>query len=145
MTAGAIDVLVLCLTVYRPKYPAFYLFQQGREQTKPETTALYIQNPFETTLNVSKNVNGTQLERFVALCRESAWLLQQKEILNRSSVSPWGFAALLLPSVTSGTGVKSRRKRKLEPASSRIKNLLDSLKIKGGETVAKKGSENSSR
>ncbi|XP_050980259.1 poly(A) RNA polymerase, mitochondrial [Labeo rohita] len=119
--------------------------RKGREQTKPETTALYIQNPFETTLNVSKNVNGTQLERFVALCRESAWLLQQKEILNRSSVSPWGFAALLLPSVTSGTGVKSRRKRKLEPASSRIKNLLDSLKIKGGETVAKKGSENSSR
>ncbi|XP_073684759.1 poly(A) RNA polymerase, mitochondrial [Garra rufa] len=119
--------------------------RKGKEQTKPETTALYIQNPFETTLNISKNVNGTQLERFVALCRESAWLLQQKETLNRSSVSPWGFAALLLPSVTSGAGVKSRRKRKQEPASSRIKNLLDSLKIKGGETVAKKGSAKSSR
>uniref|UniRef100_A0A671RUC3 Poly(A) RNA polymerase, mitochondrial-like n=1 Tax=Sinocyclocheilus anshuiensis TaxID=1608454 RepID=A0A671RUC3_9TELE len=113
--------------------------RKGKEQTKPETTALYIQNPFETTLNISKNVNATQLERFVALCRESAWLLQQKEILNQSSDSPWGFTALLLPSVTSGAGVKSRRKRKLEPASSRIKNLLDSLKIKGGETVAKKG------
>ncbi|ROI81801.1 Poly(A) RNA polymerase, mitochondrial [Anabarilius grahami] len=125
--------------------------RKGKEQTKPETTALYIQNPFETTLNVSKNVNATQLERFVKLCQESAWLLQKREILNRSSsqsvesVLPWGFAALLLPSVTSGTGVKSRRKRKLEPASSRIKNLLDSLKIKGGETVAKKGSTNPSR
>lgn len=106
---------------------------------------MYIQNPFETTLNVSKNVNATQLERFVALCRESAWLLQQKEILKQSSDSPWGFTALLLPSVTSGAGVKSRRKRKLEPASSRIKNLLDSLKIKGGETVAKKGSANARR
>lgn len=112
---------------------------------------MYIQNPFETTLNVSKNVNATQLERFVKLCQESAWLLQKREILNRSSsqsaesVLPWGFTALLLPSVTSGTGVKSRRKRKLEPASSRIKNLLDSLKIKGGETVAKKGSTNPSR
>uniref|UniRef100_A0A8C2DHX3 Mitochondrial poly(A) polymerase n=1 Tax=Cyprinus carpio TaxID=7962 RepID=A0A8C2DHX3_CYPCA len=119
--------------------------RKGKEQTKPETTALYIQNPFETTLNISKNVNATQLERFVALCRESAWLLQQKEILKQSSDSPWGFAALLLPSVTSGAGVKSRRKRKLEPASSRIKNLLDSLKIKGGETVAKKGSANARR
>ncbi|XP_042591392.1 poly(A) RNA polymerase, mitochondrial-like isoform X2 [Cyprinus carpio] len=119
--------------------------RKGKEQTKPEMTALYIQNPFETTLNISKNVNATQLERFVALCRESAWLLQQKEILKQSSDSPWGFAALLLPSVTSGAGVKSRRKRKLEPASSRIKNLLDSLKIKGGETVAKKGSANARR
>ncbi|XP_052426791.1 poly(A) RNA polymerase, mitochondrial-like [Carassius gibelio] len=119
--------------------------RKGKEQTKPETTALYIQNPFETTLNISKNVNATQLERFVALSRESAWLLQQKEILKQSSDSPWGFAALLLPSVTSGAGVKSRSKRKLEPASSRIKNLLDSLKIKGGETVAKKGSTNARR
>uniref|UniRef100_A0A671SV62 Poly(A) RNA polymerase, mitochondrial-like n=1 Tax=Sinocyclocheilus anshuiensis TaxID=1608454 RepID=A0A671SV62_9TELE len=130
---------------YGHKYPALSLFHQGKEQTKPETTALYIQNPFETTLNISKNVNATQLDRFVALCRESAWLLQQKEILQQSSDSPWGFTALLLPSVTSGAGVKSRRKRKLEPASSRIKNLLDSLKIKGGETVAKKGSANARR
>ncbi|XP_051968261.1 poly(A) RNA polymerase, mitochondrial [Xyrauchen texanus] len=125
--------------------------RKGKEQNKPETAALHIQNPFETTLNISKNVNATQLERFVGLCRESAWLLQQRDVLDRSSsqsaesVSPWGFAALLLPSVTSGAGVKSRRKRKLEPASSRIKNLLDSLKIKGGETVAKEGSVNPRR
>ncbi|XP_056326042.1 poly(A) RNA polymerase, mitochondrial [Danio aesculapii] len=125
--------------------------RKGKEQSKPEATALHIQNPFEATLNISKNVNAAQLERFVKLCQESAWLLQQKEILEPSSsqsdgsVSPWGFAALLAPSVTSGAGVKSRRKKKTEPASSRIKNLLDSLKIKGGETVAKKGSANSSR
>lgn len=41
--------------------------------------------------------------------------------------------------------MKSRRKRKLEPTSSRIKKLLDSLKIKGGETVANKGSADPSR
>ncbi|XP_056627919.1 poly(A) RNA polymerase, mitochondrial isoform X2 [Triplophysa dalaica] len=122
--------------------------RKGKEEIKPETSPLYIQNPFEITLNISKNVNATQLERFVVLCRESAWLLQQGEVLNRSSnqtadsVPAWGFAALLLPSVTSGAGVKSRRKKKLEPASSRIKNLLDSLKIKGGDTAAKKGSAN---
>ncbi|KAG1931838.1 poly(A) RNA polymerase, mitochondrial [Pimephales promelas] len=125
--------------------------RKGKEQTKPEITALHIQNPFETTLNVSKNVNATQLERFVKLCQESAWLFQKSEFLNRSSsqssesVSPWGFSALLLPSVTSGAGVKSRKRRKLEPTSSRIKNLLDSLKIKGGETVAKKGIAGPSR
>ncbi|XP_055032102.1 poly(A) RNA polymerase, mitochondrial [Misgurnus anguillicaudatus] len=125
--------------------------RKGKDQIKPETSALHIQNPFESALNVSKNVNATQLERFVALCRESAWLLQQREVLNRSSsqsdesVSPWGFAALLLPSVTAGAGVKSRRKRKLEPASSRIKNLLDSLKIKGADAAAKKGSNNHRR
>ncbi|XP_030630842.1 poly(A) RNA polymerase, mitochondrial [Chanos chanos] len=112
--------------------------RKGKEQNKPESAALYIQNPFETSLNVSKNVNATQLERFVALCRESAWMLQQGEVLKRGSaqssgsVPPWGLAALLLPSVAEGAGVKGRRKRKREPASERIKSLLDSLKSNGG-------------
>ena len=95
---------------------------------------LHIQNPFEPARNVSKNVNGTQLERFVALCRESAWMLQQREFNVPHSGSatgnnaPWGLAALLMPSVSQVAGVKGRKKRKREPASERIKGLLESLK-----------------
>ncbi|XP_076855683.1 poly(A) RNA polymerase, mitochondrial [Brachyhypopomus gauderio] len=112
--------------------------RRGQDQSKPEAAPLYIQNPFETSLNVSKNVNATQLERFVALCRESAWLFQEGEVLKRSArqsadlTPPWGLAALLLPSVAESAGVKGRRKRKREPASERIRTLLESLKSNGG-------------
>lgn len=102
---------------------------QGEEQNKPEVTPLHIQNPFETSLNVSKNVNATQLERFVALCQESAWLLTQSETKtpHGGKISkPWGLATLLLPSQVAG--IKSRSKARREPANERIKDLLSSLK-----------------
>ncbi|XP_070709153.1 poly(A) RNA polymerase, mitochondrial [Pempheris klunzingeri] len=106
--------------------------RKGKEQNKPEVTPLYIQNPFEISLNISKNVNATQLDRFVALCQESSWLLQQSE--NRTprngkggkTPKPWGLASLLLPSQV--VGMKSSKKRRREPASERIKILLESLK-----------------
>lgn len=102
--------------------------RKGKEQNKPELGPLYIQNPFETSMNVSKNVNSIQLERFVALCQESAWLLQQKDSTTARSGAPWGLATLLLPSQV--IGIKGRKKRKREPASERIKSLLDSLRTK---------------
>lgn len=100
---------------------------------------LHIQNPFETSLNVSKNVNATQLDRFVALCQESSWLLQQTGANSPTGLkvggggaggaaAPWGLASLLLPLQVAG--VKSRKKRRREPASERIKSLLESLKNK---------------
>ncbi|XP_013768241.1 poly(A) RNA polymerase, mitochondrial [Pundamilia nyererei] len=109
---------------------------QGKEQNKPEVAPLHIQNPFEASLNVSKNVNASQLDRFVALCQESAWLLQQSETSTprgggaggKGAPTPWGLATLLLPSQVAG--IKSRKKRRREPASERIKGLLESLKNK---------------
>ncbi|XP_031154095.1 poly(A) RNA polymerase, mitochondrial isoform X2 [Sander lucioperca] len=106
--------------------------RKGKEQNKPEVAPLHIQNPFETSLNVSKNVNATQLDRFVALCQESSWLLQQSETnaprggSKGKASKPWGLATLLLPSQIAG--IKSRKKRRREPASERIKSLLESLK-----------------
>ncbi|XP_036934803.1 poly(A) RNA polymerase, mitochondrial [Acanthopagrus latus] len=106
--------------------------RKGKEQNKPEVAPLHIQNPFETSLNVSKNVNATQLGRFVALCRESSWLLQQSETTTPTGGAagntprPWGLAALLQPSQVAE--IKSRKKRRREPASERIRTLLESLK-----------------
>ncbi|XP_070842598.1 poly(A) RNA polymerase, mitochondrial [Chaetodon trifascialis] len=106
--------------------------RKGKEQNKPEVAPLHIQNPFETSLNISKNVNASQLDRFVALCQESSWLLQQSETntprgrTEGNPPTPWGLAALLLP--TQVAGIKRRKKRKLEPSSLRIKGLLESLK-----------------
>ncbi|KAG7216679.1 hypothetical protein INR49_021028, partial [Caranx melampygus] len=122
--------------------------RKGKEQSKPEAAPLHIQNPFETSLNVSKNVNATQLDRFVALCQESSWLLQQTGTKMPTGLSgggdaaaaaaaaapaPWGLASLLLPLQVAG--VKSRKKRRREPASERIKSLLESLKNKNQQNT----------
>ena len=110
---------------------------QGKEQNKPETSALHIQNPFEPTLNVSKNVNAAQLGRMVTLCQEAAWILQQQEFSAPPAArdagpsgghATWGLAALLLPSDQAGRTTKGRQKKRMEPASARIKSLLESLK-----------------
>lgn len=105
---------------------------QGREQNKPESSPLHIQNPFETSLNVSKNVSQSQLQKFVDLARESAWILHQegKDRPSPSSNQPWGLAALLLPSVANNMSLSKKKKK---PASERIKNLLDSIKSSGTE------------
>uniref|UniRef100_A0A3Q3AUX7 Mitochondrial poly(A) polymerase n=1 Tax=Kryptolebias marmoratus TaxID=37003 RepID=A0A3Q3AUX7_KRYMA len=106
--------------------------RKGKEQNKPEMSPLHIQNPFETSLNVSKNVNSTQLDRFMALCQESSWLLQQnKTSTPNNTPTPWGLATLLLPSQVAG--IKSGKKRRREPASERIKSLLESLKKQNQE------------
>lgn len=93
-------------------------FRKGKEEHKPELHPLYIQNFFETSLNVSKNVNASQLEHFVSLCKESAWLLQNGSDLG----------ALLMPLHIAM--VQSRKKRKRERASERIRGLLNTLKTK---------------
>ncbi|XP_029385079.1 poly(A) RNA polymerase, mitochondrial [Echeneis naucrates] len=113
--------------------------RKGKEQNKPEVAPLHIQNPFETSLNVSKNVNAAQLDRFVALCQESAWLLQQSGISTPTAhkegdtPAPWGLATLLLP--LDVAKIKSRKKRRREPASDRIKSLLESLKNKNQQNT----------
>ncbi|KAM5337804.1 poly(A) RNA polymerase, mitochondrial [Glossophaga mutica] len=102
--------------------------RQGREQNKPESSPLHIQNPFETSLNISKNVSQSQLQKFVDLARESAWILHQedKDHPSPSSNQPWGLAALLLPSVTNS--MSHAKKKRKKPASERVKNLLESIK-----------------
>ncbi|XP_067561619.1 poly(A) RNA polymerase, mitochondrial isoform X1 [Pseudorca crassidens] len=106
--------------------------RQGREQNKPESSPLHIQNPFETSLNISKNVSQSQLQKFVDLARESAWILHQedKDRLSPSNNQPWGLAALLPPSVADSMSLAKKKKK---PASERIKNLLESIKSESTE------------
>ncbi|XP_007536737.2 poly(A) RNA polymerase, mitochondrial [Erinaceus europaeus] len=105
--------------------------RQGKEQNKPESCPLHIQNPFETSLNISKNVSQVQLQKFVDLARESAWLLNQED---KSHLFPprnqaWGLAALLLPSLPSGVSLSKRKKNRL--ANGTVKSLLDSIRGNG--------------
>ncbi|XP_073533695.1 poly(A) RNA polymerase, mitochondrial [Phyllobates terribilis] len=103
--------------------------RKGLEKNKPEVAALYIQNPFEQTLNVSKNVNQPQLQRFVNLAQESAFILQDQVRESSKTGKPWGLASILITN-SSDRETTTRRKKKIS-ASERIGSLLDSLKDNG--------------
>lgn len=54
--------------------------------TKPEHSPLYIVNPLERGLNVSKNVSLDELEKFKYQLRNAAWILESQE----KQTSNWG-------------------------------------------------------
>ncbi|NXW40792.1 PAPD1 protein, partial [Nyctiprogne leucopyga] len=110
--------------------------RKGKEVNKPESSPLYIWNPFEQDLNISKNVNQPQLEKFVAMARESAWILQKEAKTQRTiNKEPWGLAALLIPF---GKSNHSKMKTRMKGIGSEtIKSLLDSLKLNNANSLQK--------
>ncbi|XP_018567191.1 poly(A) RNA polymerase, mitochondrial isoform X2 [Anoplophora glabripennis] len=58
--------------------------------TKPEFSAMYIINPLERGLNVSKNVSIEEVERFKEESRNAAWMLESQE----SKTSNWGLLSI---------------------------------------------------
>lgn len=108
---------------------------QGKEVNKPESSPLYIWNPFEQDLNISKNVNQPQLEKFIAMARESAWILQ-KEAKTQQTIDKelWGLAALLVPF---GKSNANKTKRMKGIGSETIRSLLDSLKLNNANSLQK--------
>uniref|UniRef100_A0A8C6Z1P3 Mitochondrial poly(A) polymerase n=1 Tax=Nothoprocta perdicaria TaxID=30464 RepID=A0A8C6Z1P3_NOTPE len=110
--------------------------RKGKEVNKPESCPLYIWNPFEQDLNISKNVNQPQLEKFVALARESAWILKKEDKTQRMiSKEPWGLAALLIPFGKNNPNTIKNRAKGI--GSETIKSLLDSLKLSNVNNLQK--------
>ncbi|KAM4908451.1 poly(A) RNA polymerase, mitochondrial isoform 1-T1 [Sylvia borin] len=110
--------------------------RKGKEVNKPESSPLYIWNPFEQDLNISKNVNQPQLEKFIALARESAWILQKEDKTQQMiNKEPWGLAALLIPF---GKNNSSKMKNRMKGIGSEtIRSLLDSLKLNNADSQQK--------
>ncbi|GAV03745.1 hypothetical protein RvY_14128 [Ramazzottius varieornatus] len=52
---------------------------EGVSYTKPDYSSLYIENPVETELNVSKNLSADELDRLITAMKSAAWLLQSTE------------------------------------------------------------------
>lgn len=74
----------------------------GHSVIKPDHSAMYIINPLEQLLNVSKNVSFEECERFRIEVRNAAWILES-EIENNSLIKnnnkdeqqiPWGLLNL---------------------------------------------------
>lgn len=58
---------------------------------KPEHSPMYIVNPLERGLNVSKNVSLEEVDRFKAHLKNAAWTLESSEETNTSN---WGILGL---------------------------------------------------
>lgn len=65
---------------------------EGKSILKPEHSAMYIINPLETILNVSKNVSLEETERFRIEVRNAAWILESEG--QKSLTKSWGLLNL---------------------------------------------------
>uniref|UniRef100_A0AAG5D064 Poly(A) RNA polymerase, mitochondrial n=1 Tax=Anopheles atroparvus TaxID=41427 RepID=A0AAG5D064_ANOAO len=75
----------------------------GASILKPDHSPMYIVNPLETVLNVSKNVNLEETELFRMQVRNAVWLLEAhgKETASATAAAtspePWGLVSLFGP------------------------------------------------
>ncbi|XP_066301020.1 poly(A) RNA polymerase, mitochondrial-like [Branchiostoma lanceolatum] len=96
----------------------------GEIQEKKNFDALYIQNPFEQQLNLSKNVSMHHMEKFVQLAREAAWMAEQPDFLQpevspKGGVTPWGLVSIL-------SGYNRRKRRLMDQKE--FTPIFDSIK-----------------
>ncbi|XP_064112875.1 poly(A) RNA polymerase, mitochondrial-like [Macrobrachium nipponense] len=66
----------------------------GSDFIKPEHKALYIQNPLERDLNVSRNVTFEELERLTTEITNARYLLEGLEPVDQAKHEPWGILRL---------------------------------------------------
>jgi hypothetical protein len=48
----------------------------GEATVKPDHSAMYVENPLDRTLNVTRNVSADEVDRLVKHCRECAWSVE---------------------------------------------------------------------
>ncbi|XP_058454264.1 poly(A) RNA polymerase, mitochondrial [Malaya genurostris] len=66
----------------------------GSSILKPDHSPMYIVNPLETVLNVSKNVNLEETELFRIQVRNALWLLDTHDKFTTTSGDDWGLVSL---------------------------------------------------
>lgn len=67
---------------------------EAKSILKPDHCAMYIVNPLEPLLNVSKNLSLEETERFRIEVRNAAWILESDMQSNRTPGEPWGLLNL---------------------------------------------------
>ena len=73
---------------------------EGQAIRKPNALPLYIVNPLEQALNVSRNVSFEECERLKAEVRNAAWQLDAG--LDRQKADDWGLLGLIEQKTTRG-------------------------------------------
>lgn len=66
----------------------------GKTVLKPDHCAMYIVNPLENILNVSKNISFEELERFRIEVRNAAWIVESNHMQSVPKDTNWGILNL---------------------------------------------------
>ncbi|KAF4525477.1 hypothetical protein B566_EDAN004889 [Ephemera danica] len=74
----------------------------GKNLLKPDHSPLFIENPLERSLNVSKNVSAEETLRLQIELRNAAWFLEQQEEEEPHKGPNWGLLALFSNSKAHG-------------------------------------------
>lgn len=131
----------------------------GNSILKPEHSAMYIVNPLETILNVSKNVSLEETERFRIEVRNAAWILESEG--QKSSSKSWGLLNLFKTSkqslvrpqmffrprmmeVSNLFEQTEEMQNQISYKNSNVKNEVDKIKVKA-KTDIKRFNENGRR
>lgn len=93
---------------------------EGKPIQKPDHAAMWIVNPFETLLNVSKNVSFEELERFKLEVKNAAWVLESSH--QKTDESAWGLLNLF----------KTNKQQIVKPQMFFKSRLVDVSDIFGG-------------
>lgn len=119
---------------------------EGRQTLKPDHAAMWIVNPLETSLNVSKNVSFEEVERFKFEVKNAAWILEEKSdkaddpfwgLLNlfktnkQAIVRPQMFFKSRLVDVNdlfAGGGDHEEAKNHIKFSSSTLKNTVNAIR-----------------
>lgn len=132
---------------------------EGKSILKPEHSAMYIINPLETNLNVSKNVSLEETERFRIEVRNAAWILESEG--QKSSSKSWGLLNLFKTSkqslvrpqmffrprmmeVSNLFEQTEEMQNQISYKNSNVKNEVDKIKVKA-KTDIKRLNENGRR
>lgn len=98
---------------------------EARSVIKPDDSAMYIINPLELGMNVSKNLNSMEVDRFKVEVRNAVWFLESS--MDKMSISKgdhaWGLTYLF--KVRSQTPHNQQLHRSPHVASSNKKPLVD--------------------
>lgn len=78
---------------------------EGMPIRKPDHSVLYIVNPLERDLNVSKNVSLEELEKFRSEAQTAAWILESR----RSKSQNWGILSLFAAPKKSDSFIKQTK------------------------------------
>ncbi|XP_055636780.1 poly(A) RNA polymerase, mitochondrial [Toxorhynchites rutilus septentrionalis] len=94
---------------------------------KPDHSPMYIVNPLETVLNVSKNVSLEEMELFRIQVRNALWLLDTHDRSTTNSGDDWGVMCLF------GNKVKNRVTPQMffTKRMVNVKDIFDGTELKG--------------
>lgn len=93
LNTGSLETLLKDFFVYYSQFDFTknaICLNEAVTMTKPEFSPMYIVNPLEKGLNVSKNVSMDEVERFKRETRTAAWTLESQE-----NKDLWGILGLL--------------------------------------------------